>query len=64
MARNVVLQQDAVVAITLVEACSDTSSQFCSQNALHTVCPDNADAELRKDEERILASLSAGDKDF
>lgn len=52
-------RQDAIVAVSLVEACSDTCSTCSFENALHSCSPANPDAEHQEVEARITAELSA-----
>ena len=59
LARDTVTRQDAIVAVSLLEACSDTCSSCSLENALHTCTPANPDAEHEKVEARITAELSA-----
>lgn len=55
MARNEVTQQDAAVAVTLVQASMQSSAGIT--NALHTSFPEDPDAAAARDEERLLASI-------
>ena len=59
MARDTVMQQDAVVAVSLVEASSTAAGVLCCDSSLHSDCPDDPDAEYMRLETRILDALSA-----
>ncbi|BDA40702.1 probable DNA helicase MCM9 [Coccomyxa sp. Obi] len=59
LARDTVTRQDAIVAVSLVEACTDTCSSCSFENALHTCSPANPDAEYQEVEARITTELSA-----
>ena len=55
MARNLVTQQDAVVAVTLVQASMQSAAGIT--NALHTSFPVDPDEAAAREEERLLVSI-------
>ena len=55
MARNEVTQQDAVVAVTLVQASLQSATGIT--NALHTSFPEDPDAAAASDETRLMVSI-------
>jgi hypothetical protein len=64
MARSTVMQQDAVVAVSLVEASSTAAGVLCCASSLHSDFPDDPDAEYLRMDARILAALSAHEGDM
>ena len=59
MARSVVDRQDAIVAVSLLEACDSTAELFCTKDTLHSSVPANPDAEYASLEAQILAALAS-----
>lgn len=59
MARDTVIQQDAVVAVSIVEASSTAAGVLCCASSLQSDSPADPDAEYLRLETRILAALSA-----
>lgn len=58
MARSVVGRQDAIVAVSMLEACEATTELFCTMNSLHSGMPADPDTEYATLEARMLAALS------
>ena len=61
MARSVVGRQDAIVAVSMLEACDSTTGLFCAMNSLHSGVPADPDAEYASLEARMLAALADHD---
>ena len=59
MARGTVTQQDAAVAVMLLEACSTAQGARLAGSHLHSGFPADPDAEHLEAEARLLAALNA-----
>lgn len=58
MARDLVLRQDAIVAVSLAETCCSTSACFDSQTSLHSTPPDDPDSDYEKMAARIMSAIT------
>ena len=59
MARPVVGRQDAVVAVSMLEACDSTAELCCTMNSLHSGAPAASDTEYASLEASMLAALAS-----